>query len=86
MRRPPKHRLRQRGKRDFLVQELLVLRQELILRNVLRQNIVCDEVTAVEREEEIAEPGVWSVCERKEDRVQQEFTKVVYAVGYECGD
>ena len=80
MRRPAKHRLSQRSKRDFLVQEHLILRQELILRNVLGQDFVCDEITTVESEEEVAEPGVWSAFERLEDRVQQEFTKVVYAV------
>jgi hypothetical protein len=47
---------------------------------VLGQDFVCDEITTVESEEEVAEPGVLSICERVEDRVQQEFTKVVYAV------
>ena len=58
----------------------MVLRQEFILRNVLGQDIVCNEVTAIEGEEEVAEPGMWSVYERMEDRVQQEFAKVVYAI------
>lgn len=80
MRWPSKYRLRQSRKRDFLEQEHLILRKEFILRNVLGQNIVCGKVTTVKGEEEVAEPGVWSICERMEDWVQQEFTKVVYAV------
>lgn len=65
------------GKGDLLVEEDLVLFQELVLADVHSENVVGCQVTAVEGEKKIAQPGVGCLGERVEDWVQEELAEVV---------
>lgn len=72
---------------DLLVEEDLVGVEEGIFVEVVGEAVEGGEIAAVEGEEEVTEPGVrvwW--FESVEDRVEEQFTKVVDAVGDEGGD
>ena len=86
MRRPAEHRLGQRRKRDFLGEKVTVCGQLRRLREMGLQIVVCGQVATVEREQEVAEPGVRGGGEAVEDRVQQQFSEVVYRTRYQRRD
>lgn len=71
---------------DLLVEEVLVLLEQVILAHVCGQDVVGAQVTLVEGDDQITQPGVLCALECVEDGVKEKFTKVVDGVGNESSD
>lgn len=85
MGRPAEYQLRQRGERDLLVEEEAVLLEERLLGDVVAEDVVGGEVAPVESEDEVSQPGIWSILERVENRVKEQLAEVVDAVRDKSG-
>ena len=81
MGRPSENRFSQCSEADLLPQEVTALREWGGSRELWLQSAPRGKIAAVESEKKVAEPGVLSLRERIEDRMEEKFAEVVDRVG-----
>lgn len=71
---------------DLLLQERILSGKLWLFREITGESIKLAEISCVECKQDFTEPGVWCILETVENRVEEQFSKVVDVPGEEGGD